>query len=304
MSVLRDKHYGIQLLFFGIITIGSALLMAGLGMLLGIAIYGPETIEQVGLGIHNTDATISYLRFFQGFTHTGIFLLPSIIFAVLASDNMFSYLNFDRKLSFINVLITFALIALAIPIVNYTYNLNQSMNLPAFMQGVEDWMKTSEDDANKLIELMVQGESISLLLVNLFIMAVLPAVGEELFFRGVLMRLFSRFIKNIHVNIIVIGFIFSFIHLQFYGFLPRFLLGILLGYVFYLSKTIWMPILLHFLNNGISVFAMYLYQKGNIETNPNEMESVGFLVAFLSTAITAAILVYMYRNRSKQVLWR
>jgi membrane protease YdiL (CAAX protease family) len=152
---------------------------------------------------------------------------------------------------------------------------------------------------------MVMVDSIGLLLVNLFVIAILPAIGEELFFRGSLMRIFGRFIPNIHLNIIIIAFIFSFIHLQFYGFLPRFLLGILLGYAYVYTRSIWMPILIHFINNAISTFAYYFYASGKIEVNPDELgTNFSPVLLILNIGLIILIFRYLYKNKPKTVLWR
>jgi len=108
----------------------------------------------------------------------------------------------------------------------------------------------------------------------LLIMAILPAIGEEFLFRGFLMRYFSSFVKNIHLNIIIVSIIFSALHLQFYGFLPRMALGILLGYLFYWSGSIWLPIVVHFANNAMTVIVYYLAEVGKINIDAEDFGNI------------------------------
>src|SRR5207344_1198984 len=103
-----------------------------------------------------------------------------------------------------------------------------------------------------------KGTSVLSLAINLFIIAFLPALGEELFFRGMMQKLFSQLTKNNHLAIIITSIIFSAIHLQFYGFLPRMVLGIFLGYLLVWSGSLWLPILAHFVNNASAVLFTFL----------------------------------------------
>jgi len=137
------------------------------------------------------------------------------------------------------------------------------------------------------------------------VVGLLTPVFEELFFRGGLMRIFSRFIPNIHLNILIIAFIFSFIHFQFYGFLPRFLLGILLGYVYVYTRSIWMPILIHFINNALSTISYYLFATGKIDINPDELgANFNPLLILLNVGLIILIFRFMYKTKPKSVLWR
>ena len=137
------------------------------------------------------------------------------------------------------------------------------------------------------------------LVVNLIIIALLAAVGEELLFRGVILQLFVEWFKNKHLAIIISAILFSAMHIQFYGFLPRMILGILFGYIFIWSGSLWIPILLHFIFNGITVVAAYLFHKGLIQT---DVESFGvtenaFLV--LSSFLLIILLLFVIYRMGK-----
>ena len=114
-------------------------------------------------------------------------------------------------------------------------------------------MKASEESAAKQIEFMLKRNTVQDLLLNLVLVAVFAGVGEELFFRGVLQRLFIKLFKNPWAGILVTAFIFSAIHFQFYGFIPRFILGILLGLIYWYSGSLWPAIIAHFAYDAFAV---------------------------------------------------
>src|SRR5690606_31006645 len=140
---------------------------------------------------------------------------------------------------------------------------NAQMTLPESLKGVEIWMRTQEDASNDLIKKVVMVDHIGLLFVNIIVLAVFPAVAEEYYFRGSLMHIFNRIFKNIHVTIWVTAIIFSAIHVQFFGFFPRVILGAFFGYMLIWTNNIWVPILAHFVNNAIvTVLAFYYTTQG------------------------------------------
>ena len=129
-----------------------------------------------------------------------------------------------------------------------------------------------------------------LVAINLLVIALIPAIGEELTFRGVLQQALVRGTKNVHVAIILSAAIFSFIHFQFYGFLPRMFLGILLGYLFYYSGSIWTSILMHFVNNGTVVVLAYLDYKGVVDVDFEHFGSTSSIpLMILSLLLTVGI---------------
>jgi membrane protease YdiL (CAAX protease family) len=133
------------------------------------------------------------------------------------------------------------------------------------------------------------------LLIALVIIAVLPAIGEELVFRGLIQNELFRGTKNIHVSIWIAAFLFSAIHIQFFGFVPRLLLGALFGYLYYWSGNLSLAILAHFVNNAVSVVALYLYQHGKFTFDIESPESAPPNVVIVSTLITAGLLFYFYK---------
>lgn len=194
-------------------------------------------------------------------------------------------------LLFIGVLLMFV----SLPITNQlaTWNENMHLGLPK----LEDWLQNMEKAATEVTERMLRVNTIGGLLYNLLIIALIPAMGEELTFRGVVQQALVKGCKNVHVGVILSAAIFSFIHFQFYGFLPRMFLGILLGYMFYITGSLWMSILMHFVNNGSVVLIYYLNNKGitNLDAEHfGSVESVGLIIA--SVVVTVTLLVWSWRK--------
>ena len=156
------------------------------------------------------------------------------------------------------------LIVMVNPFINFHGGINSAMHFPEWLSGMEDWMWNAEETAGTLTEAFLKAEGIGGLLFNLFLIAVLPALGEELLFRGLIQRILTDLTKNIHWGIWLSAALFSALHLQFFGFVPRMVLGAMFGYLLVWSGSLWLPILAHFLNNAMAVIALYLIDKGRI----------------------------------------
>jgi len=201
------------------------------------------------------------LKLFQLVQSIGMFILPPLILAYFLSEKPFTYLHLNKKIDPTQAGLIFLYIILAIPFINLLTELNQQLVLPDALSELEKWMKASEVQALQLTEQMLDVHHFSGLLFNIFLIAIIPALGEELFFRGAIQRIFHEW-KGVKTAIWVTAFIFSAIHLQFYGFIPRLLLGAFFGYLLLWSGSLWLPILAHFVNNLIAVIFYYLKNNG------------------------------------------
>jgi len=190
---------------------------------------------------------------------------------------------------------------LAQPIIGWANELNSYLTLPEWLLSIENWMKNAETQGELITEAFLSTTSITGLLLNVFMIAILPAFAEEILFRGALASLFKTCTKNMHIAVLLSSFIFSAIHLQFYGFLPRFLLGMALGYLFFWSGNLWLPIVAHFANNFLSVIVEFLYRKGIIHTNAENfgMDNAAGLIAVSIIGVTA-ILYYIHKLSALQ----
>ena len=161
-------------------------------------------------------------------------------------------------------------------------------------------MKNAEEEAKLLTEAFLKMENMGDLFINLFIVGFLAAFAEELMFRGVIQRLLSDWIKNKHLAIWIAALIFSAFHFQFYGFIPRMVLGALLGYLFMWSGSLWLPILAHFINNATAVIVQYLIVKGNISADIEKIGENNELTFLIPSVFIVLILLFYLKRLSSQ----
>jgi len=228
-----------------------------------------------------------------------VFIIPALLASFLYSGNTKNYLFFNTR-PFSMFLLVLLIMIIAIPIINYLGLINSKLNLPAGLSGLEQKLKALEESAEKLTLSLLNVNTFQAYLLNILIIAALPAIGEELIFRGVILNLFKEWFKNIHVAVFVSAFIFSFIHFQFYGFLPRLMLGVLFGYLLVWSGSIWLPIMAHFINNA---FAVSFYYFGNTKDAIQKVESFGTdrstILYLVFSVFILGILLYAYYKTGK-----
>ncbi|MEP7168064.1 MAG: CPBP family intramembrane glutamic endopeptidase, partial [Bacteroidota bacterium] len=207
-----------------------------------------------------------------------------------------------KRAALISFLLVIIILFASMPFINWMIEINGYLKLPSFLSQLEQWMKNSEDEAAKLTEAFLAGTSITSLLTNLFIVALLPALGEELFFRGIMQKLFSQMTKNNHIAILITATIFSAIHLQFYGFLPRMVLGIFLGYLLVWSGSLWLPVLAHFVNNAAAVAFTFLQQQNKISFDPDTVgtNSDEKIMLLTSIAVTFSLIYLVFKKEKKK----
>ncbi|MEI7502922.1 MAG: type II CAAX endopeptidase family protein [Paludibacter sp.] len=212
--------------------------------------------------ISNGDiADTSSLKLMQLVQSLGMFVIPPIVVAYLWSEKPISFLKIEKKLNWKSAITIVVMMIIAIPLINLLGDFNQQLELPKALVGLEAMMKSAELETAKVTEQLLNVHTLKGLSFNIFLIALLPALGEELFFRGVLQRIFQDW-KGAVAAIWVTAFIFSAIHFQFYGFLPRLLLGAFFGYLLLWSDNLWLPILAHFSNNMMAVVFYYLKYNG------------------------------------------
>ena len=191
------------------------------------------------------------------------------------------------------ILIGVVLMFVSIPLSTSLTTWNESMSFGGVFAKLEEYLKTLEDTAKSLTETMLNVDTIGGLLFNLVIIALIPAIGEELTFRGVLQQSLTRRM-NPHVAIFISAAIFSFFHFQFYGFLPRMFLGLLMGYMFYITNSLWTSMLMHFVNNGAAVVLYYLSNKGVIEDAEHFGETTNVWIIVASAVVTIGLIVWSW----------
>ena len=239
----------------------------------------------------------NFLKYLQTIQAIALFILPALMVPALFGSNYKEYLSIKKTPAFQFVIIALCITVVAIPFINITELWNSKMKLPSSFAALENWMKTSEQNAAVLSEGFLKVSTIGGLLFNVFMMAILPALGEEFVFRGVFQRLFTEWFKNYHCGIIASAALFSAFHMQFYGFIPRMLLGMSFGYMLAWSGSLWVPIIAHFINNAFGIVFYFLYYK-NIASDSllkAGTQNNGYLMAIISLISVSALLWYFHK---------
>ena len=228
-----------------------------------------------------------------------MFIMPPLFVAYLWYDKPFKWLRLDKFPGLWQIVAVVALSVVLVPFVNVLTALNAQMVLPEWMSGVAGWMRTMEDLAAELTMKLLNVNDPFLLLQNMILVAVIPAIGEEFFFRGGIQNIISDK-KNIHVAVWVSAFVFSAIHMQFYGFVPRMLLGGLYGYLLFWSGSLWLPVIAHFVNNGMAVLVYYLRYNGSSMPDPDTL-GLGrqWWMAVVSALCVGALLFFLFKTRKE-----
>lgn len=245
---------------------------------------------------------IPFLKYIQVVQSIGLFIFPSLLLAILFGGNIAKYLEIDKVPHTTSVSVAIAIILVSSPMINMLAELNSKLALPEFLSGIETWMRTSEDSANEITQLFLKVDSVWGLLFNIFMIGIIPALGEEFLFRGIIQRIFTDWTKNYHWGIWISAILFSALHMQFFGFIPRVILGAIFGYLLVWSGSLWFPIIAHFVNNSVAVIAYYLYNDGTITVDPDKIGtgSEYQIAGIISTTLVIMLFWYFYKIERKQ----
>lgn len=304
-NIFENSTAFIQILILLALITVSLLFIYLLAVVSAIFIWGKEIIFLGGITEinFNNQEVISFLKYIQIVGQFAIFIIPPLIFSFLVYRNVFQYLNLKKEFNFIPFILSVVLIYINLPFISWLGSINQKLVLPDFFSGIENWMKISEENATQQMKVFLDVKTTGAILLNFVMIALIPSVGEELLFRGVLIRVFEKGFKSIHLAVIISSILFSSLHLQFYGFLPRLVLGLLFGYIFIWTANLWIPIILHFLNNA-TVLIVYYISKTTKHSNTS-FESFGssnHSVTIIMSAIFTFILLFLiYKNKKTEV---
>lgn len=301
-GILENTSPFTKLMFSAFFILASFLVTLFGGLLLAMPIFDigfMELVENMSNISHPDYANL--LKYFQIVQSIGLFVIPPFILAWFFGGDTLMYLQLNKRISGRTIMLTTVIMISAIPLINLLAHLNTQISLPDFMSPIEDWMKQAEESAKQLTETFLRADTIADLLFNLFVIAVIPAIGEELLFRGVVQRLFAEWTRNKHAGIWISAIIFSAMHLQFFGFIPRMMLGVMFGYMLIWSGRMWIPITAHFVNNAVAVLVYFFIQKKQVS---KDMETIGaepgdWLYAVLSLILFVFFLTFFYRSYKK-----
>lgn len=262
ITYLRSYSPAFQLLNLCFLMLVCLFLSLFLGSLIGMAFFGLDFFEQLQQsGRMGGSDSIGILKYLQLVNGLGLFVFPALLFQYLFSSKQEDTMMVYRWPKGWMLMLAAVIIFSAMPVLNQIIDWNEGMQLPEFLGGLEEWIRHREDSAADLTARFMSVHTPMGLLINLFLIAVIPAIGEEFIFRGLVLNLMGKWFRNMHWAVLVSAVIFSAFHFQFYGFVPRMLLGIYLGYLLVWSGSVWVPVFAHFVNNATSVIVTYLAQQ-------------------------------------------
>lgn len=190
------------------------------------------------------------------------FIVPAVVAMAIFYRRPLHTMALDRAPSWLSIVVVIAFFIVSLPAMNWLVAANESLTLPSWMSGVEQWMRTSEDAAAATTAELLDINTIPRLLYCVFVVGLMAGLSEEMLFRGAMLRTMQDSRLGTHAAIWIVAIIFSAIHLQFYGFIPRMLLGVWLGYLLVWTRSLWVPIIAHTLNNSSVVIFSYLTNIG------------------------------------------
>jgi hypothetical protein len=244
--------------------------------------------------------SVAVLKFLQIASQLGMMIFPALVAAWLFSSKPLGFLSAEKTGHWGNYTLVLIMALAAGPLINYLIELNSHLQLPEFLKGLEQKMRSMEDEAAKITEVFLDMKTGKDLWVNLLMIGLLPAIGEEFLFRGILQRLLTDMTRNKHLAIWITAILFSTIHMQFFGFVPRMLLGAFFGYLLVWTGSIWVPVFAHFVNNGSAVLFAYYQQHHGLGINPDTIgtESGQGWMVLVSLLILGGGMVFMGRREN------
>ena len=225
-------------------------------------------------------------------------ILPAIVTAMMVSRKPACLLAIERPPRSGVLLLGVCTLIVSVPLLNLVIHLNAMMQLPAAMAGVEQWLRHMEDSAGSTIATLQGGTSVADLVMSVLIVGIMAGLGEELLFRGTIQRLLSTGGLNPHAAVWITAALFSAVHMQFFGFVPRLLLGALFGYMLYWSGTLWLPVCVHAANNIIYVSTHWMAMRSAVSSTT--VDTVGtdgsWPIILTSALLTTATLTALYHK--------
>lgn len=277
---------------FGLFMISVMIGMSILSKITGISMFQLQDSKSWDL---SNPAMLTFVRGMILLQFLFLFTIPSLLFGYFSDPQPMHYLGLKSPGKHIYWILGLLLIIVAYPLVEYIGYINQKISLG---ETTNKWMKGMEEEAARQIKFMLEKRTPGELIKNLIFISLFAGIGEELFFRGILQRLFIRMTENPWMGIVLTAAIFSGIHFQFYGFFPRFLLGILLGAIYWYSGSLWTAMLAHFLYDAAVI--VFLYFNPHLLDSPEATMIKGQDISLLAGALVSlGLTIFLVRQLQK-----
>lgn len=233
------------------------------------------------------------------------FITPAIVAMAFFYRKPLQAMCFDKAPGWLALIIVLAVYCISLPGMNWLVKINEEMSLPSWMSGIEQMMRAAEDRAAEVTKQLLDIHTVGRLLAVTFVVGFMAGLSEEMLFRGAMLRTMQDSHLNKHAVVWLVAFIFSAIHFQFYGFLPRLVLGAWLGYLLVWTRSLWVPIIAHTLNNSTVVVMSYLANKGIVAEDFGDnlgipAEGAFPWLAIASIIITIAIAVWVHIHHTRK----
>lgn len=297
-NTARNRIYGVSHFFFAIgILLLTMMVLVFVSGALAKAIWGINIAEIKLLSPEELTLSQSYgLKFVQSFTAIG-FILASVICCVFYKKKFAEFVGIKNAVRPKVLGLSFLVFLSIIPLISWLVVVNEGIQLP---EKYAELFQDLESSSNSLYALLLHHNTGVNFAINLLVMSLLPAIGEELFFRGVLMRVSTRWMGNVHLGILISSLLFALVHFQPYKFIPMVVLAMLFGYLYYRSGSLWVPILLHALNNAMVLIGSLISQSGQtIEPLASDYEfPITTILAALGLGVSAFYLLWKNSNET------
>ena len=287
-NYLKYQHPGVQFAVF----MGIAAMMFFTYMTIAQIFFG-DVGEALSKSNEISAETLKQFRWSQFLSAVMTFIIPASVYAYLSDERPFHYLGLKQHARVLIFLIVIFLLVAVQPFAIYMGQLNQNANFGLFQEGFKRMEEFSENAMKNFVRMNNPYD----LMINLFIVAILPAVGEELFFRGALQNILERWTRVPWVAILLSSLLFALAHITAFKFLPILTLGAVLGTLFYITRNLWYNVFFHFLNNFMALLASYYATKYSMLKKLTEDDyRISLLVALASLAVTIGLFLLIRKR--------
>ena len=213
--------------------------------------------------------------------------VPAVLFVKIIKQQPIKYFGLNNRISTLQIVLV---VVIALCGLGLSGGLGELNKLIPLSKGLKATFESWEKDYEQQVMIFANMKTVTDYILSIFMVAILPAIFEELLFRGVLQKILIDWFKKPHIAIIVTAIIFSAVHGSFFGLLPRMMLGMVLGYIYFYGKNLWLNILMHFINNGVAITAMYFATRAGKNAQETINETFPLWVGAVALVVMIALL--------------
>lgn len=256
-------------------------------------IFGAVIITKVG------SSTLTLLRWAIVLQDVIIFILPVIMTMILCAKKPLNFVEVDKSPSIISIALIIIAIIAAIPAMNVIIKWNEDIHLPESLSAIETFLRNAESNAEATMSMLLGDITVVGMLISVLLVGILTGISEEIFFRGGLQNILIALFRNHHMAIWTTAFVFSAIHMQFFGFVPRLLMGVFFGYLVWWSSSLWTSVIAHAVNNSIVVISLWVVNTDKMSADINSIGTGGSTESILlsvTSILLTAIVIWLIRT--------